>query len=190
MAIENQQLASYTEFTTEIRHWHHEGVFASPVAGPGPQRMSLVQLHAQAEFMVVFWSGIREGAAPLVPSHKSFLTNLNRVFLGGFRDGLIEPTFGGHSYSLSGVWVFALSQPEGLDSNFNLSMCPWEAPSNTQGMMLADFMVPSANFVNGILVPTTAILQLPVDSNVQLLNNYLKNEAGNVGPGNSLRPRP
>jgi len=147
---ENKPRANYTEYTTEFRHQRHEGICANPIAGPAPQNASLVRLHAPIEFLQVFWTATREGASPVLPSVKSYLANGNRLFLGGSRIGAITPTFGGHVYSVSGVYVFLVVAPEGLTSNFFLSKCPWEGYPTDNAM---DFYIPKENFVSGILNP-------------------------------------
>jgi len=165
MAVENLANASYTEFTTEISHQRVEGIYASPVAGPGPQNASLVRLHAPFETITVYWTATREGAPPIIPSPNSYTNNLNRIFLGGARTGLVVPTFGGHSYSVSGVWVFQIVGPESLDGDLFLARTPWE--NSEQGR----FMIPAQNFQKGILDATyIQPIGLPVDPDVILLN--------------------
>lgn len=166
---ENLPYASYTEYTVQVVHSHESGVCVNPIAGTPPQYLSMVRLHAAMEFLQVFWTAMREGAPPILPSHKSYLTNYNRVFLGGARTAVVVPVFGAHSWSVSGVWVFALPVPEGMDSNFALSMPPWEGAGGL-GANMNDFMIPSQNFQSGILNPLNDPIPLSPDPDVPLLN--------------------
>ena len=148
--LENQAFASYTEYTTEIHHQHDEGISVSAIAGDDDEFCSLTRLYSPIEFIQVFWTATREGAPPVLPSHKSYLGNYNRTFLGGARNALIVPIQGGHSFSVSGVYVYAVNFPEGLDSAFALGKCPWEGAGNDNAK---DYYVPTDSFVLGLLNP-------------------------------------
>ena len=103
-----------------------------------------------------------------MPSHKSFLTNFNRVFLGGKRSGLITETLGGvHIFHMAGFFRYSVVAPEGLDSNFPLSKAPWET-----GLDVVDFMIPSTSFLpTGIVNPGVGLpTGVPISPAVPLLD--------------------
>lgn len=117
----------------------------SPIAGEGPANCSIVRLHAPLELIKVYWTAISEGKPPVLPSHKSYLANGNRVFLGGERVGIVTPALVGHYWSAAGYFLFAVVSPEGLSSDFSLARCPWE------GTDASDFYIPSTHFQKGII---------------------------------------
>lgn len=171
MTVENLALAQTTGYAVQIEHRRSEGIYASPVAGPGPQNASLVRLHAPFETISVYWTATSEGKPPVLPSHKSYLNNLNRVFLGGERVGVVTPTLVGHIWVAAGRYDYVVVGPEGLDSAFNLARCPWET-----NLLAEDFYVPAANFVtSGILNPKQIIpnTQYP-DPDVLLLQTMIQ----------------
>jgi len=155
MAVENLVGcgATTTQYEVEFEHTHHEGIFTSPVGGEPPQNASVVRLHAPFEMLTVIWACSREGAPPDLPSHKAYLTNPNRIFLGGKRVGNITPSLGCHIFSVSGFFRFAIVGPEDLDSNFPLSACPWETALG--GAQVTDYMIPETSFLDtGIINPS------------------------------------
>jgi hypothetical protein len=113
----------------------------------------MVRLSAPIEFMVIAWVASKIGGPPLCPAHDSFSgKNLNRVFIGGSRSGIMSTVLGGHCYSVSGVYVYVLPVTEGLDSNLPLGAGPWE--SSLPGVNLADFLIPREVFVKSGIVNT------------------------------------
>lgn len=166
MAVEKLPGAQHTTYAVQIVHTHSEGIVASPIAGKAPKNASLVRWHAPFEMMSVYWTVVSEGKPPLAPSHKIFFQNGNRAFLGGERVGVVYPNIVGHIFQMAGVLHFCVVAPEGLDSEFDLSKCPWEQTS------LSDFCIPAANFLDtGIVNPNwhqpPGILP---DSDVPILN--------------------
>lgn len=149
MAVENFPLGQTNTYAVQFGHAHDEGLCVSPVAGPGPQNASIVRLYAPIEYMTIYWEVTSRGKPPLVPSHRGYARNSNRLFMGGERYGAMTPDYPlGHTFQMAGKLEFAIIAPEQLDSPFCLSMCPWEQTS------IQDFMVPAANFLDtGILNP-------------------------------------
>ena len=146
MSVEDIPFAGSTTYTVQVVHKHSEGIVASPIAGKGPKNVSLVRWHAPYEIMSVYWTAVSEGTPPRVPSHKGYISNYNRVFLGGERVGVITPSIVGHIFHMAGRLDFAIVAPEGLDSEFDLAKCPWEDTS------ISDFQIPAAYFLDsGIL---------------------------------------
>jgi hypothetical protein len=142
--------ASSQQYEIEIVHSRNEGVIACPIAGE-EQAVSLIRLHSPIEFLSVYWSATKEGAPPILPSHDSFLTNYNRVFLGGHRHGVVIPTTNAHLWAAAGVFHYVVYEPEGMLSKFPLSKMPWE------GTSVEDFYVPVENFQIGIVNPMAAL---------------------------------
>lgn len=142
----------HTTYATQFAHFHREGLAINPIAGAEPQAISIMRLHAPYEIMSVYWSAVCEGAPPLLPTHRSYFRNLNRVFLGGERYGSVTPTIAGHFWQAAGVYHYCIPIPEGLDSNFALGICPWEMGQNETYLPASlDFYIPGNNFINGIL---------------------------------------
>lgn len=149
MAAENLPLAHTTTYGVQICHNHSEGIVASPVAGAPPQNCSLVRVHAGFETISVYWTAVSEGKPPVLPSHKAYLDNGNRLFMGGERVGVVTPTLAGHIWHAAGVFHFVVGTPEGLSSQMPLAKCPWE------GTAAQDFYLPAENFqAAGILNQT------------------------------------
>ena len=144
---ENLDGATTTGYHVEFEHTRSEGIYASPVAGPPPQNASICRLHAPFELLTVYWSGIKEGAPPILPSSKSYFQNYNRLLLAGGRAGVVTPSLGGHIWEVCGFFRYVVVGPEGLDSMFCLAKCPWEGTANTE------FYIPSENFQEGIINP-------------------------------------
>lgn len=169
MAAENLELASTTTYTVQMAHRRTEGIVASPIAGPVPQNASLVRLHAPMEMITVYWTAISEGKPPRLPSHKSFATNYNRVFLGGERVGITYPSVVGHVWIAAGRFDYVVVGPEGLESRFALAKCPWE------GTTASDFYIDASNFQrSGIFNPLAIVPQgLSYDPDAILLNSEL-----------------
>jgi len=144
---ENLPYAPNTEYSIERTRSRNEGIVALPIAGPVPQNVSIVRLHAPIEFEDVYWSASREGANPVVPSPRSLAGNLNRIFLGGSQSAIIPTqTLAGHIFVMSGHYRYVIVGPEGLDSTFYLGKQPWET---TLGV---DYNhMPAANFVTGLV---------------------------------------
>lgn len=150
---ELHKLATHVTYAVEMGHSQSEGLTVCPVAGPAPQKASILRLHAPIETLSVSWIATREGAPPIVPSHKAFATNFNRVFLGGQRGADESPTFGGHIWSASGVYVYALLTAEGLDSDLPVAKVPWDDSSG-----IGEFFIPAANFdASNIINPKQVI---------------------------------
>lgn len=166
---ENLPLAQHTTYGVQICHRRSEGIIACPIAGAAPQNASLIRLHAPFELIDVYWTAVSEGKPPVLPSHKSYVTNLNRVFLGGERVGVVTPGIVGHYWCAAGVFRYVVVGPEGLASAFNLAKCPWEETNDT------DFYVPAENFLDkGIINATYAQPSgLTADSYVETLNAAL-----------------
>jgi hypothetical protein len=166
---ENLVGSTTTGYSLEFAHTRNEGIVGNPVGGVPPQNASLVRLYAPIEFLTVFWSGSCEGAPPILPSSKSYFTNQNRVLVAGGRYGVVTPTLGGHIWEVCGFFKFIVVGPEGLNSDFPLSVCPWEGTAAT------DFYIPAANFQTGIINPNSppACGGLKPDPDVPLLQNPL-----------------
>jgi hypothetical protein len=154
-----------TTYTVQFAHSRVEGVSANPIAGPEPQNASLVRLHAPLEMLTVFWTATREGAAPRLPSSKSYFQNYNRVLLSGERVGIVVPNTVGHIWIAAGRFDYCVVGPEGLDSDFRLAKVPWESTD------ASDFYVPMANFELGIInsTPVPPLGGLPINPAVPLL---------------------
>jgi hypothetical protein len=165
MAVENLSLASSTTYAVQIFHSRTEGIVASPIAGPAPQNCSLARLHAPMEILSVYWTAVRNGGPPTLPSSKSYLQNLNRVLLGGERIGVVTPDIVGHIWQCFGRYDYAVVGPEGLDSNFALAKCPWETADTI------DFYIPASNFQTGFINTLLNSTGLPVDPDVPLLQS-------------------
>lgn len=162
---ENLPLAQTTGYSVQVVQRHSEGIVANPVAGPLPQNVSLVRLHAPVEYLSVYWSAVSEGKPPIVPTHKSFLQNVNRTFLGGERYGVITPTLVGHIWQIAGRYDYVVNAPEGLSSMFALAKCPWE------GDAIIDFYMPAENFQTGIINPIwNQPIGISPDNDVQQIN--------------------
>lgn len=150
MAVENLRGRQHTSYACQFLQTHQEGIVASPIAGPAPQNASLARWHAPFERISVYWTAVCEGAPPILPSHKSYLTNYNRLFLGGDRVGVVYPSLVGHIWMAAGVYHYQVMSPEGLTSPFLLSKMPWEGTALDNAV---DFYVPASNFQTGILNP-------------------------------------
>lgn len=137
---EQNKFATHVVYNIEIDHSHSTGLVACPVAGTDPQPASILRLHAPFELLAVNWTATRNGAPPVVPSHKSFLRNVNRMFLSGSRGGSEKPTIGAHIWSCAGVYLYSVAVPEGLDSDFPLAKVPWD---NGQ---IGEFYIPAKYF--------------------------------------------
>jgi hypothetical protein len=147
--------ASTTSYSIEIAHSHNEGLVALPIAGVGPRVTSIVRLHAAQEFITVYWSAIREGAAPVLPSWKSFIDDPNVVFLDGQRSAIVPSSVvGGHAFVCAGSYRYSLLLPRGLDSDFALGVQPWEMTYVANNLLGAHF-IPAENFIRGILSSLT-----------------------------------
>lgn len=157
-------LSQTTTYGVQICHSRSEGIMASPIAGPPPQNASLVRLHAPIEFITVYWTAVSHGKPPVLPSHKSFVQNYNRVFLSGERMGLVTPNIVGHIWHAAGSFLYVVVGPEGLSSMFPLAKCPWEGTAAT------DFYIPSENFQSGITNPYSVPTGLPINPDAQQLN--------------------
>jgi len=158
---ENLPLAQTGTYGVQFVHSRVEGISASPVAGSVLSNASLVRLHAPFELLSVYWSAISEGKPPVLPSHKSFAQNYNRVFIGGERVGIVTPNIVGHIWVAAGRYDYVVVGPEGLDSQFALAKCPWENDQST------NFYVPAENFVRGIINPTyNQPIGIPVDPDI------------------------
>lgn len=153
MAVEEMLFCTTTTYAVEFSHSRNEGIVASPVAGE-EQNVSLARLHSPIEYLTVYWTATREGSPPILPSHLSYNANdnRNRVFLGGERHGIVTPTLAGHIWQACGHYRYVIVGPESLDSDFPLSMMPWEHKPE-------DFYVPSSNFVTSI-INTSPVAQL------------------------------
>ncbi len=151
MSVEKLVNAQTTTYAVQFTQTHTEGISAAPIAGPSPQNASLARLNAPFETMSVYWTAVKEGSPPILPSHKSYLNNLNRVFLGGERVGVVYPTLVGHIWMAAGRYDYVIMSPEGLSSRFCLNKLPWEGTALDNAV---DFYVPSENFESGILNPT------------------------------------
>jgi hypothetical protein len=149
MAVENLPRASVTNYSVQIAHSRIEGIVASPVAGPGIQNASLVRLHSPFERISVFWTAICTGAPPFIPSEKSYLKNMNRVFLGGERCGVVTPDMVGHIWHAAGRYDYIVLAAEGLSSPFCLAKVPWELGK------VQDFYIPSTNFLSQGIINDT-----------------------------------
>lgn len=146
MAAESLFGAQTTTYGVQFVHRRNEGIVVNPVAGAAPQHASMVRLHAPLETLSVYWTAVRQGAPPIVPSTRSYRQNLNRVFLGGSRIGSCTPAMFGHFWVVSGNYEYLIVAPETLDSDFALARCPWETDQN-----LRDFYVPYQHFQEGII---------------------------------------
>jgi hypothetical protein len=159
MAVENLPLGQTTSYSVQIAHSRDEGIYASPVGGDEEVNCSIVRLHSPIERLSVFWMAVSEGKPPLVPSPLIYSKNGNRVFTGGDRVGVMTPAIVGHTFTMAGRLDYIVVAPEGLDSQFNLAMCPWEQAQ------VSDFYIPATNFLDtGIVndgLNSTGILQEP-----------------------------
>ena len=153
MAVETLPGAQTTTYGIQICHTHDEGIDASPVAGDEGENASIVRLHSPFERISVYWTAVSEGKPPILPSHRDYANNYNRVFTGGERVGIVTPNLIGHLWMAAGRFDFVVVGPEGLDSAFALARCPWE------GTDADDFYIPVNNFVDGLLndIPTRAL---------------------------------
>lgn len=173
MSVENLPLGQTTSYSIEIAQTHAEGIIDNPVGGPAPQNASLVRLHAPFERISVYWSAVSEGKPPILPSDKSFLTNPNRVFLGGERHGVVTPTLVGHIWIAAGRYDYSVPGPEGLGSAFGLAKCPWEGTPSDGAQ---DFYIPVENFISGIInVSTPQNTGLTPLVDVPLLQSAIQN---------------
>ena len=175
MAVENMDGAQTTTYTVEFAHSRSEGIIALPVAGE-EQLVSLARLHSPFEYLSVYWTAVSQGKPPILPSHLSYISNGNRVFLGGERHGLVFPDIAGHIWQAAGVFHYVICGPESISSDFPLAMVPWESTPT-------DFYIPAGNFVTGLINPATVtqpnryngdVVTYPTDDDAIALNNMLR----------------
>lgn len=164
--------ATHTEYFVERVRSHESGICVNPIAGDPPQNASLVRLYAPVETELIRWRATRKGAAPIVPSPDSFDNNSNRLYLRGKQTASIptqDISLVGHTFTISGWYLYAIVGPEGLSSTFRLGAMPWEDPSAVLNY------IPAENFITGILDDTLQQPDgLPTDPDVLILNDPLQ----------------
>ncbi len=133
--------SSYTTYQIERVRCRDEGLCALPVAGPAPQAVAVARLYAPVEYEKVYWTAVRDGATPKVPSPE--LDNPNRLFMGGWQLNTTPVPVGteGHSWGLAGLYLYCILAPEGLTSDFYSGRLPID-----DGVTADKLYFPSGNF--------------------------------------------
>lgn len=119
---ENDPQGSTQEYTVIRTDGRDEGIEQIPTADGD---CKLVRLHGPIEVVIVDWTAIRSGAAPIVPHPDAFEPNL--VFLRGQQGKAVPMTKGdgGHSWMMTGQYVYAKKQAKGLDQDMPTGKVPW-----------------------------------------------------------------
>ena len=135
-----------------------EGLVQLPKCGPDKTpSCAIVRLHRPVGQLAIRWTATSYGDTPVVPGPYALTGAMNLRFLGGGQGADAPmPDIDAGTWSISGVYYYAMLEPEELTSDMPTGKMPFD-----QGTAEGN-KIPGGNFVDNLLGTGQLVLPAPI----------------------------